>query len=62
MKTLLQKFGFVLLAVSLTFTACKKNEYIRTNSKRVKHQQALKGKYDEPTDKLAKGSKLKGEY
>jgi ribosomal protein L33 len=62
MRALLKHLGLALLAVTLSFTACKKASYTTTNSKRIKHQQVLKGKYNEPTDKLAKGSKLKGEY
>lgn len=51
----------MLVCLGVTLTACKKDQYIATNTKRVKHQHELKGKYNEPTAKLAKSSKQKGD-
>lgn len=62
MKNLMTKgLAILMICAGVSFTACKNNKYAATNSKRVKHQQALKNKYDEPTEKLANGSKMKGD-
>jgi hypothetical protein len=62
MKTVLRKIGNALLICAvLSFTACKKDQYTATNTKRLKHQSQLKGKYNPPTERLAKGGKMKGD-
>lgn len=62
MRTVLSKLMSVLLiCAAVSFASCKKDKYIATNNKRLKHQTQLKKKYNPPTEKLAKGSKLKGD-